>query len=95
MPTKLPRHSITETPAVRSALDELRAANGEERIDFGELVTLGARAKLARLRDARAEAVAAREWLAAGIVARSLPEVDPDAAVEVKTAGLAAHDAPA
>ena len=95
MPTKLPRHSVTETPAVRDALDALRATNGGERIDFGELVTLGAEAKLARLRGERAEAVAARAWLAVGIVAGALPAVDFDAAAEVKTVGLDLLDAPA
>ncbi len=95
MPTKLPRHSITETPTVRNALDALRATNGGQRIDFGELVTLGAQAKLARLRGERADAVAAREWLAAGIVAGTLPAVDLDAAAEAKTVRLDVLDAPA
>lgn len=92
MLTKLPRHSVTETPPVRDALDALRATNGGERIDFGELVTLGAEAKLARL---RGERVAARAWLAAGIIAGALPAVDFDAAAEVKTVGLDLLDAPA
>lgn len=46
MPTTRPRHTITETPPVQAALDELRAKLGEgERIDFAELVTLGAEVK--------------------------------------------------
>ncbi len=45
MPTKHPRHAVTETPPVRAALDELRSRG----IDFtlGELVVRGAQARLA------------------------------------------------
>ncbi len=45
MPTRHPRHAITETPRVRAALDELRSRG----IDFtlGELVVRGAEARLA------------------------------------------------
>lgn len=50
MPTKRPRHAVTETPPVKEALDELRRELNGERIDFGELVTLGARAKASRMR---------------------------------------------
>jgi hypothetical protein len=43
VPTSRPRHTITETPPVQEALDELRSAlNGGERIDFGELLAIGA-----------------------------------------------------
>ncbi len=45
MPTKHKRHSVTETPRVKAALDELRSARPGERIDLAELVILGARRK--------------------------------------------------
>lgn len=45
MPTKHRRHSVTETPRVKAALDELRATAPDERVDLAELVVLGARRK--------------------------------------------------
>jgi hypothetical protein len=92
MPTTRPRHTITETPPVQKALDELRSKLGQgETIDFAELVTLGARAKARRLGADDAEARAAREQLAERIRTRSFPyEVDITAAEEVKYLGLIA-----
>jgi hypothetical protein len=91
MPTTRPRHTITETPPVQEALDELRAKLGQgETIDFAELVTLGARAKARRVNDDDAKARAARERLAEMIRTRSLPPVDIAAAEEVKYLGLIA-----
>lgn len=54
MPTKHPRHTITETPDVRAALDDLRRETGEVRPALGELVILGAGEKLRRAREERA-----------------------------------------
>jgi hypothetical protein len=51
MPTRLPRHSVTETPPVRDALDELRRCG--ERIRLGDLVVRGARQRLAELQAER------------------------------------------
>lgn len=92
MPTTRPRHTITETPPVQKALDELRAKLGQgETIDFAELVTLGARAKARRMSDNDAIKRAARERFAEQIRTRSLPyEVDVAAAEEVKYLGLIA-----
>lgn len=88
MPTTRPRHTITETPPVQEALDELRAKLGQgETIDFAELVTLGARVKSRRLRADDAEAHAARMRLAEMIRTRSIP-IDVAAADEVKHLGL-------
>jgi hypothetical protein len=86
VPTTRPRHTITETPRVQEALDELRAKLGEgERIDFAELVALGARAKARRLRADEAVGVTARKRLADRIRGRSLTyELDVQAADEVK-----------
>jgi hypothetical protein len=93
VPTTRPRHTITETPTLQEALDELRAKLGEgERIDFGELVVLGAQVKARRLRTDDAAARAARKRLADRIRTRSFPyEVDVAAAEEVKHLGLIAN----
>lgn len=87
VPTARPRHTITETPPVEEALDELRAELDGERVDFAELVTIGARAKARELRTGSAAARSARNRLAAMIRARSIP-VDVDAADEAKRVGL-------
>jgi hypothetical protein len=92
MPTTRPRHTITETPPVQAALDALRAKLGEgDRIDFAELVRLGAEAKVRRLvADDDAAAKAAKE-LADAIRTGSLRySVDVEAADEVKHLGLIA-----
>jgi hypothetical protein len=91
MPTSHPRHTITETPPVREALDELRAALGRERIDFAELTVLGARAKLRALRKESPEVQAARESLLREIREGTI-EIDIAAAEEVKYLGLPAID---
>jgi hypothetical protein len=89
MPTSRPRHAITETPPVQAALDELRQELGTERIQLGELVVLGANAKLAELRAERDDRVARRRRLADRIRSRQLPAVDRDAAEEVRRTGWA------
>ncbi len=92
MPTTRPRHTITETPPIHEALDELRSTLGSERIDFGELVILGARAKARELREEGAAAREAREWLLREVREGTTP-VDIEAADEVKHLGLiAAYD---
>jgi hypothetical protein len=90
VPTTRPRHTITETPTVQAALDKLRARLREgEGIDFGELVTLGAQAKLRRLSTEDAAAAAARRDLADMVREGSLRySVDVEAADEVKHLGL-------
>jgi hypothetical protein len=94
VPTAHPRHTITETPPVQEALDGLRARLDGERIDFAELVILGAHAKARRLPDLGREAREAREQLAEWILTGSGPEMDIVAADEVKHRGLLAnHDA--
>lgn len=92
MPTSRPRHTITETPPVHAALDELRAELGAERIDFAELVALGARTKARQLRENGPAAREARERLAAMIRSGSIP-VDARATDEVKRLGLSPPDA--
>jgi hypothetical protein len=89
MPTQRRRHAITETPPVQAALDELREELGDTaRIEFGELVILGAQEKVARLRATRADTTSRRQQLAERIRRRDLP-VDRVAADEVRRAGWA------
>jgi hypothetical protein len=84
MPTKHRRHAITETPPVKAALDELRQELDSDRVPLGELVILGANAKVAELRAERDDKAAGRRRLADRIRARDLPAVDREAAEEVK-----------
>ena len=53
VPTSHPRHSITETPPLRAALNELRSRG--ERIRFGDLVMRGAQQRLRELKEERDE----------------------------------------
>jgi hypothetical protein len=88
VPTRRRRHAITETPPVEAALDELRRELGTDRVELGELVILGARAKLAAVRAEREGEAAARRRLANRVRARGVP-VDPQAADEVRSSGWA------
>jgi uncharacterized membrane protein len=88
MPTKRPRHAITETPPVQAALDQLRTELGTQRVELGELVVLGASAKLAALRAERGQNAALRERLAARVRLRDVPS-DREAADEVRASGWA------
>jgi hypothetical protein len=79
-------------PAEGGALDELRAKLGEgERVDFAELVTLGARVKARRLADREEEARRARREIIDWITRGNGPKVDLEAAAEVKHLGLIAR----
>ena len=92
MPTTRPRHTITETPSVQAALDDLRSRLGEaERIDFAELVTLGAEVKARRLADQSEEARRARREMIDWMLNGNGPKVDLKAAEEVKHLGLIAR----
>jgi hypothetical protein len=93
MPTTLPRHTITETPPVQEALDDLRSRLNGERIDYAELVILGARAKARRLPDGgdTEKARQARKELAEWIRNGNPGMVDIAAADEVKHLRLIAN----
>jgi hypothetical protein len=86
VPTNRRRHALTETPPVQAALDELRRELGTDRIELGELVVLGADAKLAALRAERADTAALRSRLASRVRSRRVG-IDVDAADEVRAAG--------
>ena len=74
---------------MREALDELRARMDGERIDYAELVVLGARTKSRQLPDDAKTAREAAQRLAEMVRGRSIP-VDVHAADEVKRVGLIA-----
>jgi hypothetical protein len=82
---------VTETPPVREALDHLRARLDGERIDFAELVVLGAGVKVRQLPDNATAAREAAGRLAAMVRARTMP-VDVEAADAVKHIGLTASE---
>ena len=88
MPTRRRRHAITETPPVQAALDELRRALGDDRVEMGELVILGAKEKLARVRAEHDDTVVLRRRLADRVRRRDIP-ADRTAADEVRRAGWA------
>lgn len=73
---------------MQAALDELRRELGTERVELGELVVLGAGAKLAELRASRHGDAALRRRLADRVRARET-FVDRDAADEVRATGWA------
>ena len=85
MPTTRKRHTITETPPVEEALDELRKIAGTH-VDFAELVVLGARTKAATLRGDQTTTRELRERLASRILIGEIP-IDPGAAQEVRRTG--------
>ena len=88
IPTKHRRHAVTETPPVRAALDELRQELGDDRLELGELVILGAQEKVARLRAERDGTAVRRQRLADRIRRGEIP-VDRSAADEVRRSGWA------
>jgi hypothetical protein len=86
MPTSHPRHSVTETPPVREALDALRVRG--ERVRMGELVIRGARERLREL-EAERDDEAQRAELRRRLVERlhTGEGIDVDAAYEVREHG--------
>jgi hypothetical protein len=86
MPTRHPRHSITETPPVREALDALRRRG--ERVRLDDLVIRGANERLREMEaehDANARDVELRQQLIGRM--RSGDGVDVKAAYEVRERG--------
>lgn len=87
MPTKHPRHAITETPKLKAILDRLREETGSVRLDWGELVLLGAKRKLDQLQTKRAENDQVLEETAE-MIRRGGGRGDVAAADDVKRRGL-------
>lgn len=82
---------ITETDPVKEVLDELRRVQGGEKVELPDLVIRGAKDKI---RELKAESEPARqagreiaEWIRSG----NGPEIDLEAAREVKYLGLEAN----
>ena len=73
---------------MQAALDDLRQALGDDRVEMGELVILGAQEKLARVRAERNDSAALRRRLADRVRRRDIP-ADRTAAGEVRRAGWA------
>lgn len=72
---------------MQAALDELRRELGTDRVALGELVVLGAEAKLNALRASRDGDDVLRRRLADRVRSRSLP-VDVQAADDVRRTGF-------
>jgi len=86
MPTNRRRHAVTETPPVQAALDELRHELGTDKVELGELVILGAHAKLSDLRVRRSDQDLLRKRLAERVRTRSVG-ADAGAATRVRSEG--------
>jgi Arc/MetJ-type ribon-helix-helix transcriptional regulator len=86
MPTRHPRHSVTETPSVREALDALRLRG--ERVRMSDLVIRGARERLREL-EAERDDEARRAELRRDLVKRlhTGEGLDAEAAYEVREHG--------
>jgi hypothetical protein len=86
VPTRHPRHSITETPPVREALDALRRRG--ERVRLDDLVIRGARERLREMevaRDQESRNIELRRQLIERL--RTGEGLDADAAYEVRERG--------
>jgi hypothetical protein len=86
VPTRRPRHSITETPPVQEALDALRRCG--ERIRLDDLVIRGARERLREMeaaRDQESRNMELRRQLIERL--RTGEGLDADAAYEVRERG--------
>ena len=86
VPTRHPRHSITETPPVREALDSLRRRG--ERVKLDDLVIRGARDRLREIETGRGEE-AERAELRRELIEqlRTGDGLDPAAAYEARERG--------
>jgi len=82
---------ITETPPVQEALDRLRAQIGSQKLDFAELVVLGAQEKQRRLQWDSEAARDARERLVRDILEGEHDPEEVRLADEVKRLGLIAN----
>jgi hypothetical protein len=90
MPTSRARHTFTETPPVERALRRLRSIEPGARIDFKELVILGAQAKTAQLERAGGGDTERRRALVEEFLAlRASHGLDADAGLALHESGWA------
>lgn len=91
MPTDRLRHTFTETPPVERALRPLRTLLHNRRIDFKELVILGAQEKAARLERENGDVEQSRRELVEEFLAmRDGDGVDAKVALAIHERGWAA-----
>jgi hypothetical protein len=79
---------ITETEPVKVALDELRLAQGGEKVELPDLVIRGAKDKLRELKSESESVREGREEITDWLLGGTGPAVDVAAADEVKHLGL-------
>lgn len=87
MPTKHPRHAITETGAVADALAALRAVAGPKGFTLAELVVLGAQRRIFEIEVETRKRQRGLDGLADAVRTRTLPNVDVDAFEELRRSG--------
>ena len=87
MPTRLPRHTITETPPVERALRRLRQLRPGQQIDFKELIVLGAREKASQLEAEAGTARQGRAPIEEFLSLRANAGLDPDAGLSLHESG--------
>ena len=87
MPTKHPRHAITETGEVAEALAALRAAVGPKGFTLAELVVIGAQRKLFEVELEKRRQAKGLRIVADKIRRGDMPELDIEAADEVRRIG--------
>lgn len=88
MPTKRPRHTVTETDALADVLEQLRRHSRSNRLDLAELLRLGGEVKLREFQEeerAAAARTAARERFLER--SRSAHGIDVDALAEARING--------
>lgn len=82
---------ITETEPVKKVLDELRQLQGGEKVELPDLVIRGAKDKIRELKTEGEPARRAGEEIADWIRSGNGPQIDIEAADEVKHLGLVAN----
>jgi hypothetical protein len=83
---------ITETEPVKTVLDELRELQGGEKVELPDLVIRGAEDKIRELKAQSEPARRARDEIAEWVRGGNGPEIDLEAAEEIKHLGLLAID---
>jgi hypothetical protein len=87
VPTRRPRHTVTETPPVERALRRLRALRPGQRIDFQELVALGAEHKAQQLEREGDEGERRRSLIEQFLELGANEDVDASAGLDIHESG--------